>query len=296
MKNSFLLLSLFILLAGCKGKKTSFDASGTFEATETIVSSEASGTILAFSIVEGDLLKSGQYLGYVDSLQLFLKKKQLESQIKALLSKRPDISAQVASLKEQLVQVEREQKRIESLFASDAATQKQVDDARSQSAIIKKQLAASQSSLGTTTNGLNEETNPLQVQVNQINDQLKKCRIVNPVEGIVLSKYAETFEMTAPGKPLYKIADMKSLLLRAYITGDQFAACKLGATVKVYIDSTATDYKEYNGVIEWISNKAEFTPKTIQTKDERANLVYAIKIRVVNDGFLKLGMYGEVKF
>lgn len=296
MKNYIVLITLFVLLAGCKGKKTSFDASGTFEATETIVSAEAAGTLMNLSFVEGDQLKSGQYLGYIDSVQLFLKKQQLEGQIKALLSKRPDISAQVASLKEQLVQMEREQKRIENLFANEAATQKQVDDARSQTAIVKKQLAARQSSLGITTNSLNEDANPLQIQVNQLNDQLKKCRIINPVEGVVLSKYAESFEMASVGKPLYKIANLESLLLRAYVTGDQFAACKLGQTVKVYIDSTAKEYKEYEGVIEWISNKAEFTPKTIQTKDERANLVYAIKIRVKNDGFLKIGMYGELKF
>ncbi|OYU94508.1 MAG: HlyD family secretion protein [Bacteroidetes bacterium B1(2017)] len=295
MKTNYIFIAL-IFLASCSAKKNQFDASGTFEAVETIVSAEAAGTLKVFTVEEGQLLSLNQNLGYIDSLQLFLKKKQLQSQVKAVLSKRPDIPAQLASLKEQLVQAEREQKRVENLFSKDAATQKQVDDSRSQTAIVRKQVNAMQSSLGISSTSITEETNPLTVQIAQLDDQLQKCRIVNPLAGTVLTKYAETFEMVSPGKPLYKIANMESLILRAYVSGDQFAACKLGQKVKVFIDSNAKEYKEYEGAIEWISNKAEFTPKTIQTKDERANLVYAIKVRVKNDGLLKLGMYGELKF
>ncbi len=295
MKNTYLIMVL-IFLASCGAKKNQFDASGTFEAVETIISAEAAGTLTAFNLEEGMHLALNQNLGYIDSTQLYLKKQMLRSQVKAILSKRPDITAQVAGLKEQLLQAEREQKRVENLFSKEAATQKQMDDAHSQSSIIKKQLTALQSTLGITSSSMNEETQPLNVQIEQLDDQLKKCRLVNPVEGTVLSKYAETFEMLSPGKPLYKIANLESLILRAYITGDQFASIKLGQKVKVFIDASAKEYKEYEGTIEWISNKAEFTPKTIQTKDERANLVYAIKVRVKNDGLLKLGMYGELKF
>ncbi len=295
MKNTYLIIVL-IFLASCGAKKNQFDASGTFEAVETIISAEAAGTLNAFNVEEGMQVTLNQNLGYIDSTQLYLKKQVLRSQVKAVLSKRPDIAAQVAAVNEQLVQAEREQKRVENLFSKEAATQKQLDDAHSQAAILKKQLAALQSSLSITASSINEETHPLAVQIDQLDDQLKKCRIINPVAGTVLSKYAETFEMLSPGKPLYKIANLEWLLLRAYITGDQFASIKLGQKVKVFIDASAKEYKEYEGTIEWISNKAEFTPKTIQTKDERANLVYAIKVRVKNDGLLKLGMYGELKF
>jgi HlyD family secretion protein len=296
MKNTFLFISAILVLAACKGKKNNFDASGTFEAVETIVSAEASGTLNAFAIEEGDVLKEGQVLGYIDSLQLYLRKQQLAAQAEAVLSRKPDVAAQMASLQEQVKQMEREQKRIENLFAKDAATQKQLDDANSQTAIVKKQLTALQSSLGITSQGINKEAQPLFVQIEQLEDQLQKCQIVNPINGTVLGKYAEVNEMASPGKPLYKIANMDALILRAYITGDQFAACKLGQKVKVFVDESKDTYREYKGVIEWISNKAEFTPKTIQTKDERANLVYAIKVKVKNDGLLKLGMYGELNF
>ncbi|HEY9008021.1 HlyD family secretion protein [Ohtaekwangia sp.] len=295
MKTISTLVATALLLAACNGNKNPYDASGTFEAVETIIAAEATGTIKTLSIEEGLTLQAGQQVGSIDSVQLYLRKKQLQAQILAVLSKKPNIASQVSSLREQLKQAEREQQRITRLLKADAATQKQLDDANAQIAIVQKQIEALQSSLGITSSSLNEETLPLQVQIEQLNDQLSKCKVINPVKGTVLTKYAEANEMATTGKPLYKIADLSTIILRAYITGDQFAQAKINQPVKVLVDTDHENYKTYEGTIEWISDKAEFTPKTIQTKDERANLVYAIKIRVKNDGFLKIGMYGEVK-
>jgi HlyD family secretion protein len=295
MKTIITSLIPVMLLAACIPNDNQYDASGTFEAVETIVSAEATGTIHALDIREGEVLKSGTTIGYIDSTQLHLKRKQLQAQIRAVLSKKPNINTQLASLLEELQQAEREQKRIANLLRSDAATQKQFDDASAQVAIIKRKIAAQESALGITTASLSEETLPLRVQIEQLDDQLTKCRIINAVNGTVLTKYAEAHETAVAGKPLYKIADLSEVILRAYVTGDQFSQIKLNQKVTVLVDSSKDSYKEYPGVIQWISDKAEFTPKTIQTKDERANLVYAVKIGVKNDGYLKLGMYGEVK-
>jgi HlyD family secretion protein len=295
MKKCMLLFAVIVFFA-CKKNEQVFDASGTFEAEETIIPAQANGTINALALEEGQNLKAGLEVGYIDTVQLFLKKKQLLAQIRAVLGKRPDVVSQTAALEAQLSQAERERNRIQNLLKADAATQKQLDDANAQVSILKKQLEAQRSSLGIASSGFNEETLPLQVQIEQINDQLLKSRIVNPVNGTVLSKYAQVNEMAAIGKPLYKIADLSTLMLRAYITGDQFDQLRLGQKVKVYTDENAQHYKVFDGVVDWISNKAEFTPKTIQTKDERANLVYAVKVRVKNEGALKIGMYGEVTF
>jgi HlyD family secretion protein len=283
------------VLCACSKKEEDFGASGAFEAEETIISSEASGTIKAFDIVEGQELRAGQRIGFIDTIQLYLKKEQLKAQVKSILVNKPNVSAQLAALQEQLKGAEREQKRFASLVKADAATQKQLDDATTQVDVLRKQIAAQQSSLGISTAGITEQTIPVELQIRQLNDQLAKCYIINPVKGIVLSKYVEANEMAAPGKPLYKIADMSSITLRAYITGDQLAKIKLNQVVKVMTDDGNKGYKTYDGKITWISDKAEFTPKTIRTKDERANLVYAIKVKVKNDGYLKIGMYGQLK-
>jgi HlyD family secretion protein len=296
MKTLTLISITAILLWSCKSGKNEHDASGTFEAVETIVSSEASGTIKALHIEEGQTLQNGEVIGYIDSTQLYLKKKQLVAQINAVLSKKPNISAQLAALQAQLKQAEHEQQRLSNLLKSEAVTQKQMDDVNAQVDIIKKQIDAQQSSLDILTTGINEETLPVQAQIEQLNDQLNKCKITNPVNGTVLTKYAETNEMTTNGKALYKIADLSSIVLRAYITSDQLSTIKLNQTLKVLVDAIDGNRKEYTGQIEWISSKAEFTPKTIQTKDERANLVYAVKIKIKNDGYLKIGMYADVKF
>jgi HlyD family secretion protein len=290
--------ALALLLTGlisCKQSENKYDASGTFEAVETIVSAQASGEIKELDLEEGQVLKAGQVVGYIDSIQLYLKKKQLQAQIRATLSGKPDIAAQTASLEEQLRQAKREQLRNENLLKDDAATQKQLDDANTQVELVKKQIAALQSSLSITTANLNDQSRPLSVQIEQIDDQLDKCRIINEVNGTVLTKYAEVSEVTDVAKPIYKIAELNTIILRAYITGDQIPHVKIGQEVKVLVDDTKDTYKNYTGVVEWVSDKAEFTPKTIQTKDERADLVYAVKIRVRNDGFLKIGMYGEIK-
>jgi len=309
MKRIFIPVLMAVSLTACNNNNNAYDASGTFETTETIVSAEANGIIKQFDIEEGQVLKEGQYIGYIDSIQLHLKKKQLESQVRSLLSKTPDVTVQTNAFKKQLAVTQTrlnaqliEKRRIENLVKADAATPKQLDDItaltdalQKELDVIKGQEAAQNSILQTQTNGLVGETAPLKVQIEQINDQLADCRIINKVNGTVLTKYAEANEMAAIGKPLYKIADLSTLILRAYISGNQLSSVKLNQSVKVLIDGTNGKFKEYTGIIEWISNKAEFTPKTIQTKDERANLVYAVKIRVKNDGYLKIGMYADIK-
>lgn len=285
-----------LLMLSCKQAPQLYDASGSFEAIETLIPADASGIIQQLDIREGQVIDSGQVIGYIDSTQLHLRKKQLEAQIKAVLSKKPNISRQLAAYQVQLDQARHELARIDRLVKADAATPKQLDDAKSMVAVIEKQMEALQSTLSITSEGLSQDTGPLFTQIAQFNDQIRRCVITNPVKGTVLTTYAEPFEMAVPGKPLYKIADLSSIILRAYITGDQLTGRRLGDQVTVMVDDTSGTYKTYNGTIEWISDKAEFTPKTIQTKDERANLVYAMKIRVANDGYLKIGMYGEVKW
>jgi HlyD family secretion protein len=283
------------MVLSCNNKSSTNDASGTFEATETIVSAETNGKILALNIEEGDVIRQGQQVGYIDSMQLHLSRLQLIQSQKAILSGRPDKKSQVEALEKELENAQSERKRIENLVKGDVASQKQLDDADSRIAVIKAKIDALTNSLSTTTASMNEQGGTIAVQLAQVEDQLHKCTIVNPVNGTVLSKYANVYEMTAAGRPLYKIADLSVINLRAYITASQFAKVKIGDKVKVSVDAEEGKSKMYDGVVEWINNKAEFTPKTIQTKDERANLVYAIKIRVQNDGFLKIGMYGEVQ-
>lgn len=291
-----IIITATILLVSCGKDENQFDATGTFEAVETIVSAESNGMIKQFQIEEGQQLQAGQAIGYIDTIQLSLQKKQIQAQISAVLSRKPNIATEIAASREELKHATQEQNRIASLVKADAATRKQLDDATSQIEVIRKRIAAQQSSLGTATSSLTGEANALTAQLAQINDQLAKAEIINEVSGSVLTKYAEMNEITAIGKPLYKIANLATVTLRAYVTGDQFAKVKIGQKVKVYVDSGSGNYKTYEGLVEWISDKAEFTPKTIQTKDERANLVYAIKVKVKNDGLLKIGMYGEIKF
>jgi HlyD family secretion protein len=312
IRNFKLLISIFLLpiiFSTCKDQEE-YDASGTFEAIETIVSAEANGVIKSFKIDEGQVLDSGQQIGYIDTTQLYLKKKQLEAQVKALGYKLPDISVQTAQFKQQaavthstLDHLLKEKTRTENLVKADAATPKQLDDINAQIETVKQQIKAiykqgdaQTSALKTERSGISADVSPLYIQIAQLNDQLQKSKIINPVRGTILTKFAEENEMATVGKPLYTIADLSTITLRAYVTGDQFSLIKLGQRVKVLVDDASGKSRQYEGTIEWVNNKAEFTPKTIQTKDERANLVYAIKIRVKNDGTLKIGMYGEVKF
>ena len=296
IKNSLGALFLMTLLTGCGNGNGKFDASGTFESEEVIVSSEAIGKLVMLNVEEGMQLKQNQLVGVVDTLQLYLKKKQLEASIKAVLSKQPDIVTQLATIEEQIKTASTEKRRIENLIKSNAAATKMLDDINAQLELLDKQYKATKSNLSITKLGLQNETYPLLAQVEQIEDQIKKSIIVNPFDGTVLTRYAKQNEITTNAKALYKIADLSTMTLRAYINGDQLGEIKLGQKVKVFVDKGDGEQKELSGEIYWVSSKAEFTPKTIQTKDERANLVYAVKVHVKNDGYLKIGMYGEMKF
>ena len=295
-------ISALVLLAtsafftlSCGGKDGEYDASGTFEATEIIVSSEANGKILSLDIIEGQQLEAGAPVGTIDSTQLYLKKRQLLTSVRGVEVRRPEYNKQIAATQQQIATQISEKARIERLVKAEAANQKQLDDINSSISVLQKQLEAQKSSLTTTTSGMSEDAAALMIQVDQLNDQLSKCRILSPIKGTVLVKYAEAGELTGSGKPLFKIADIENMILRAYITSDIITKLKLSQEVKVFADFGEKEMREYPGTIVWISDKAEFTPKTIQTKKERANLVYAVKIAVKNDGYIKIGMYGEVK-
>ena len=312
MKNIFIttILPSLLLLNACDNGKNSSDASGVFEADEVIVSSELPGRILEFSVNEGDQLKSGQAVALIDATNLRLQKEQVEASIGSLQEKVADVGPQIRLLEEQLAVQQtqlnsllREKNRFTNLVKEQAATQKQLDDIISQydqlvrqMEVTKKQILVQKTITGTQNRTVLSEKAPLSVRVAQLDDQIQRAAVSNPITGTVLAKYAQPGEMTAAGKALYKIASLDTLRLHAYITGNQLAMVKLNQAVKVSADDGKGGYRTYPGTITWISNKAEFTPKTIQTKEERANLVYAIKIDVKNDGFLKLGMYGEVKF
>lgn len=292
MKNIIWLLPVFLI--ACQAEQNDFDASGTFEAREIIVSAENTGKLLELTVEEGMPMEANVIAARIDSTQLVLKKQQLQAQIQAILSRQPDQSTQLAAIQEQIRTAEFEKSRLKNLVAGGAATQKQLDDINAQLSILEKQLEAQRSTLSKTSSSIYADVLPLSIQIAQIDDQLNKCLVLNPIKGTVLTTYAEQGEMAMAGKPIYKIADLENMLLRAYISGDQLPGLKLGQNVQVRIDSGNKDYKTYEGKIQWIANEAEFTPKTIQTKDERAHLVYAIRISVPNDGNLKIGMYGEV--
>ncbi|HET9745545.1 MAG TPA: HlyD family efflux transporter periplasmic adaptor subunit [Chitinophagaceae bacterium] len=306
----FTIIALAMLsVAGCNGNGNDFDASGTFEADETIVSSELPGRLLSFNVEEGMHLVKDSIVGAVDATNIDLQQEQVEASINALNQKTSSPAEQVRLLQDQLsvqqTQLDNllhERTRIENLLKADAATGKQLDDVNYQIDAVKKQMAVTRqqinvqkNNVATQNRSILSEADPLRKRIAQLEDQAQRANIVNPVTGTVLTKYAEAGEITSAGKALYKIADLSELSLRAYITGTQLPMIKLGQQVKVMIDQGEKKYKEYPGTITWISDKAEFTPKTIQTKEERANLVYAIKVKVKNDGFLKIGMYGEVK-
>jgi HlyD family secretion protein len=299
-----------VILAACNRHTNKFDASGTFETDEVIVSSELNGKILSLNIEEGDSVVKDSIVGFIDAENLSLQKEQVEASIQSLNEKTLDVQPQVKLLNDQLAVQQsqlknllHEQQRIENLVKQDAATGKQLDDinlqvevARKQIAVTQQQINVQKNNVATQNRSILSEGKPLQKRVAQLNDQLKRSGIINPINGTVITKYAEPGEVTTMGKALYKVADLSVMTLRAYISGAQLSEVKLGQTVRVMIDKGADQYKELSGTITWISDKAEFTPKTIQTKDERANLVYAIKVKVKNDGYIKIGMYGELMF
>lgn len=293
-KTTVMALALSVTFIACKKSANDYFATGTFETTEVIVSSEATGKILSLNVEEGQVLKQGELVGTIDSVQLYLKKQQLLTNSKAIQSRRPDVKKQIAAVEQQISTAKTERKRIENLLKANAANQKQLDDVNAQILVLEKQLDAQKTTLITSNEGITDETKGVAIQVEQVQDQLRKCYITSPIAGTVLVKYSEMGEVAMPGKAIFKIADTNEMILRAYFTADQLTQVKLGQKVKVLADFGKDETREYTGIISWISNKSEFTPKTIQTRDERANLVYAIKIKVKNDGYLKIGMYGSV--
>lgn len=277
------------------GRGGDFDATGTFEATEVTVSAEAAGRILSFDIEEGDDLVAGEQIGAIDTVQLYLQKMQLERQQASVRSSRPDIAKQVSSLREQIAKQQTERRRVENLLRDGAAATKQLDDIDSQLKVLQRQLDAQLSTLGNNAASIDENSSAIELQIAQVEDRLAKCRLASPIAGTVLAKYAEAGELASVGRPLMKVADLGRIYLRAYFTSDQLAELTLGRQVTVTADFGGGERFEYPGRVTWVASESEFTPKTIQTRDTRANLVYAAKIAVENDGRLKIGMYGEVK-
>jgi len=286
---------VFFVLS-CGKKQNEFDATGTFEATEVTVSSEASGRIISFNVIEGQEVTKDVSVGMIDTVQLYLTKLQLMQNESSVRSNRPDIGKQIASVKAQIATQQTERARVENLLKAEAATQKQLDDIVSAIAVLESQLIALQSSLQKNASSIDAQSSAIEIQIAQVEDKLSKCVISSPVNGTVLAKYAEAGELAVVGKPLFKVADTKRLFLRAYLTLSQLKDVKLGQKVKVYADFGGENRREYEGTVTWISEKSEFTPKNIQTKDDRENLVYAVKIAIVNDGYVKIGMYGEMVF
>ncbi|MDR0798492.1 MAG: HlyD family efflux transporter periplasmic adaptor subunit [Dysgonamonadaceae bacterium] len=294
MKTRILIIALILTGFGCGKNKRNVEASGAFEATEVIVSAQAGGQLIYFNVDEGQTLIAGQTLGVVDTMQLYLKKAQLLASMKAVDSRAYNVALQVASLKQQLAKQQTELARFQNLLRANAATQKQVDDIQAQIDVLQKQLNAQTANLENNNRSVSGESAALQIQIEQVEDLICKSKIISPIDGTVLSKYTEAGEVTAAGKALFKVGDLNNMYLRAYITADQLTQLKLNQKVKVWVDFGKKEMKEYEGTITWIADKAEFTPKNIQTKNERANQVYAMKVAVRNDGFLKIGMYGEV--
>lgn len=303
------LLSLLILTA-CQNNDDTADAYGNFEAVETIVSAQATGPIQTLRVEEGQPLKAGETVGQIDPRQLLFTKAQLLANQRAVQSRTPNVTAQLSSYEEQIAvqqqqlrNLQREKERTQNLIAAGAAPTKQLDDIVAQMDVLQRQIAlirqqrvAQASALSTQRSGTQAETAPLNEQIKLLDDQIQKATIMNPLAGTVTVKFAEAGEVATYGKPLYKVADLNNITLRAYVSGDELVNVKVGQTVTVSVDETEGKLRSYSGTVTWVSNKAEFTPKVIQTKEERVNLVYALKINVKNDGALKIGMPGEVRF
>lgn len=285
---------LAVMAASCKDGNGVATASGTFEAEEITVSAEASGKLVSFTVREGQEVSEGQVLGQIDSLSLYLNKELLEQNIAALETGKPDVEAQIGVMKARLENGRHELDRLSRLLESDAATRKQYDDAEASVSVLEKQIEATESSLNSNIASIDAQIAGLKIQIAQAEDMLSKCRIVSPVDGTVLSKYAHEGELASAGKPLFKVADLEHVFLRAYFTSGQLKDISLGQDVKVTADFGGGKVREYPGKIVWISAKSEFTPKSIQTDDDRENLVYAVKVAVENDGYIKIGMFGKV--
>ena len=296
MKKIMILATGLVVLASCGNKDVDYDASGVFETTEVLVSARGTGEIVSLNIEEGQQVKANEELGRLDVTQLELKKDQLKSGKTAATSRKLNTQQQVASISQQIQNLQREKARFEALLKDGAATQKQVDDIGYQIAVLQKQLSAVNEQVSTANTSIDGQSAGFDAQIAQVDDMLRQAVITSPIDGVILSKYAEQGEFAAPGRALFKVADVSQMRLRAYITADLLTNVKIGQKVKVYADQGDKGRKEYEGTVSWISSEAEFTPKTIQTRNERSNLVYAVKIDVKNDGIIKRGMYGDVKF
>ncbi len=283
-------------LASCTEKEKEYDATGTFEATEVTVAAEQNGKLLQLDVNEGDRIAEGRQVALTDTVQLYLKARQIGATKLVYASQRPDMDKQVAATRQQLAKAREEYDRFAALVKDGAVNRKNLDDARSQVQVLERQLEGQLSSLHTSTNSLNAQMGTTDVQKLQVADQLRKCHVTAPITGTVIEKYMECGEFASVGKPLFKMADLAHVFLRAYITSAQLKNVKIGQQVRVFADYGDNEKKEYPGKVTWISPQSEFTPKTILTDDERADLVYAVKIAVKNDGYVKIGMYGAAKF
>ena len=296
MKKMLLCAGAVLTMLACGNNEKEYDATGTFEATEVTIAAEQSGVLLKFDVNEGDEITSGSEIGLIDTTQIWLKIQQTDATKAVYQSQKPDVEAQIAATRQQLAKAQQEQQRYKELVADGAAPSKLLDDATSQVMVLQKQLAAQTSALHISTHSLDKQIEVADAQVSQLYDQLNKCHISVPIRGTVLEKYAERGEFVTTGKPLLKMADTEQMFIRAYVTSAQLQQVKIGQQVKVMADYGDGQKKSYDGKVTWISSRSEFTPKTILTDDERADLVYAIKVAVKSDGYIKIGMYGEVKF
>ena len=293
MKKTFIGMLLLAGLCACSSEQN-YDATGTFEATEVTISAESTGKIISLSAEEGQTVQMGEILGKIDSTQYCLQRKQLRAQQNAILSSRPDVQKQLAATDEQIIKFKTELSRVENMLKDGAASRKQLDDVQAQLRIAEGQKEALLSTLTSNTSTINSNAAALGAQIDLLSDNIKKCQITSPINGTIISKYSQKGEFTAVARPLFKVADLENMYVRAYFTSEQLSSISLGQEVKVIADYGADEQKEYTGKIVWIASKSEFTPKGIQTKDSRANLVYAVKVAVKNDGLLKIGLSANI--
>ena len=296
MKKIIAMAGVALMLNACGRKERQYDATGVFEATETTVYAEQTGALLTFNVEEGDTVGRNREVGLIDTTQLWLKMKQAEAMKSVYQSQKPEQEKQIAVTRQQLAKAKQDQQRYKELVADGAAPAKMLDYANSQVDVLQRQLDAQLSSLRVTTNALDKQMVATDVQADQLRDQLRKCHILVPAKGTVIEKYVERGEFVSAGKPLFRMADTENMFIRAYVTSAQLKNIKTGQKATVFADYGNGEKKEYEGRVTWISSRSEFTPKTILTDDERADLVYAVKVAIKGDGFVKMGMYGEVLF
>ena len=296
MKKIIAMAGVALVLNACGRKERQYDATGVFEATETTVYAEQTGALLTFNVEEGDTVGQNMEVGLIDTTQLWLKMKQAEAMKSVYQSQKPEQEKQIAVTRQQLAKAKQDQQRYKELVADGAAPAKMLDDANSQVEVLQRQLDAQLSSLRVNTNALDKQMDATDVQAEQLRDQIRKCHILVPAKGTVIEKYVERGEFVSAGKPLFKMADTENMFIRAYVTSAQLENIKTGQKATVFADYGNGEKKEYEGRVTWISSRSEFTPKTILTDDERADLVYAVKVAIKGDGYVKMGMYGEVLF